>query len=97
MRRGTDPQLHDVLNELVVRDLPTKLDEATGRPDERYVAALIQNVQEGALSSAIADAMGQLRRLDPNAPGYADASRAASAHLFQLQTQLNALREAGLR
>ncbi|WP_074039905.1 DNA primase [Dermacoccus nishinomiyaensis] len=97
VRRGTDPQLHDVLNELVVRDLPTKLDEATGRPDERYVAALIQNVQEGALSSAIADAMGQLRRLDPNAPGYADASRAASAHLFQLQTQLNALREAGLR
>ena len=73
------------------------LDEATGRPDERYVAALIQNVQEGALSSAIADAMGQLRRLDPNAPGYADASRAASARLFQLQTQLNALREAGLR
>ncbi|MCV5926591.1 hypothetical protein OFO11_32360, partial [Escherichia coli] len=55
VRRGTDPQLHDVLNELVVRDLPTKLDEATGRPDERYVAALIQNVQEGALSSAIAD------------------------------------------
>lgn len=97
VRRGTDPQIHDVLNELVVRDLPTRLDEATGRPDERYVAALIQNVQEGALSSAIADAMGQLRRLDPNAPGYADASRAASARLFQLQTQLNALREAGQR
>ena len=40
---------------LVVRDLPTKLDPTTGRPDERYVGALIQNVQEGALNAAIAD------------------------------------------
>ena len=97
IRSSTDPQLHDVLTELVVRDLPTKLDPTTGRPDERYVGALIQNVQEGALNAAIADALGRLRRLDPSASGYADDSRAASARLFELQTQLNRLREAGMR
>ena len=97
VRAHTNPQIHDVLIDLVVRDLPTRLDPATGRPDERYVWALVQRVREMALSSAIADAMGALRRLDPTAPGYADDSRSASARLFELQSALNALREEASR
>lgn len=93
VRANTDPQIHDILIDLVVRDLPTKLDPATGRPDERFVLALVQRVREMSLSSSIADALGALRRLDSTAPGYADDSRALSAQLFALQTQLNELRE----
>ena len=93
IRANTDPQIHDMLIDLVVRDLPTKLDPATQTPDARYVTALVQRVREMSLSSAIADALGALRRLDTTAPDYADASRQASARIFDLQAQLNALRE----
>ena len=93
IRARVEAHLHPVLTDLVVRDLPTRLDPQTGRPDVRYVLALVHRVREVALSAQIADALGAMRRLDPTREGYSEESRAASARLFELQTQLNALRE----
>lgn len=87
--------IHPLLAELAVASLPVLLDPMTGRPATRYVDSLVTRVREVALSRQIADALGQLRRLDatPDADADPDRRRALAVRLQDLQRQLAALRD----
>ncbi len=88
--------IHPMLAEIAVAPLPVLLDPMTGRPASRYVDSLVTRVREVALSRQIADALGQLRRLDAAGPDAAidpDQKRALSVRLQDLQRQRSALRE----
>ena len=87
--------IHPMLAELAVAPLPVLLDPMTGRPATRYVDSLVTRVREVALSRQIADALGQLRRLDatPDADADPDRRRALAVRLQDLQRQLAALRD----
>jgi DNA primase len=87
--------IHPLLAELAVAPLPVLLDPMTGRPATRYVDSLVTRVREVALSRQIADALGQLRRLDatPDADADPDRRRALAVRLQDLQRQLAALRD----
>jgi DNA primase len=79
--------------ELAVAELPTRFDKATGRPERRYVDALLVRVHEVSLTRRIADAMSAMRRMaaDPHAdPAQA---RALSTELQDLQRELARLRD----
>jgi DNA primase len=79
--------------ELAVAELPTRFDKATGRPERRYVDALLVRVHEVSLTRRIGDAMSAMRRMaaDPHAdPGQA---RELSTELQDLQRELASLRD----
>ncbi len=87
--------IHPMLAELAVAPLPVLLDPMTGRPATRYVDSLVTRVREVALSRQVADALGQLRRLDatPDADADPDRRRVLAIRLQDLQRQLAALRD----
>ncbi|AKU16584.1 DNA primase [Luteipulveratus mongoliensis] len=78
-----------LVRELSVAPLPTRLNEGTGRPDDRYLSSLVTRVQEIGLNRQISDAMSTLRRMDGTDP---DRTRAISHALNDLQVQLARLR-----
>ncbi|MDO5503710.1 MAG: DNA primase [Actinomycetia bacterium] len=81
------------LAELAVGELPTSLDRDTGRPERRYVEALLARVHEVALTRSISSLMVQVRQLDTATPGEAGETRALYAELQTLQRRLATLRE----
>ena len=87
--------IHPLLAELAVAPLPVLLDPTAGRPATRNVDLLVTRVREVALSRQIADALGQLRRLEatPDADADPDRRRALAVRLQDLQRQLAALRD----
>lgn len=84
--------VHALLTELAVAPLPVRLDPLTGRPGERYVESLLLRIREVQVTRAIADALGQLRRLDAAPDADPEGRRSLSARLQDLQRQLAALR-----
>ncbi|KNX37422.1 DNA primase [Luteipulveratus halotolerans] len=80
-----------LVRELSVAPLPTRLNESSGRPDDRYLGSLVARVQEVGLNRQISDAMSTLRRLDGSD---ADRARAVSHELQALQVRLAELRAA---
>ena len=85
--------IHAMLAELAVAPLPVLLDPMTGSPATRYVDSLITRIREAALSRQIADALGQLRRLDASPEADPARHRAEAVRLQDLQRQLAALRD----
>ncbi|MCA1783124.1 MAG: DNA primase [Dermatophilaceae bacterium] len=85
--------VHDYLSELAVADLPSALDENTGRPQRRYVEALLSRVHEVALTRSISDLMVRVRQVDTGGENDPDETRELYAELQALQRTLATLRE----
>jgi DNA primase len=93
IRTAAPVVVHDYLSELAVADLPSALDENTGRPQRRYVEALLSRVHEVALTRSISDLMVRVRQVDTGGDNDSDASRDLYAELQDLQRKLATLRE----
>ena len=93
LRTTTPLSLHDLLAELSVADLPATRDESTGRPERRYVEALLQRVHEVALTRTISTLMVQVRQLDGGDQNDPTQTRALYTELQDLQRKLATLRE----
>ncbi len=78
--------------ELAVAPLPAKMDKATGLPERRYVASLVDGVRDVALSRTIGDAMSHLRQLSNDPHVDVEEVRAASMRLQDLQREQARLR-----
>ena len=76
-------ELRPLIARYAVARLPTKLDPATGAPDQRYAKALIVRVRQSALRRRIDESIGQMRRLagDPQ-------ERMVAAQVQQMQQEL---------
>jgi DNA primase len=85
--------VHDYLSELAVADLPSALDDNTGRPQRRYVEALLSRVHEVALTRSISDLMVRVRQVDTGADNDPDETRDLYSELQELQRRLANLRE----
>lgn len=79
--------------ELAVAGLPTRFDKATGRPERRYVEALLARVSEVALTRRIADAMSAMRRMAADPHADPTQVRTLGGELQELQRQLARLRD----
>ena len=79
--------------ELAVAELPTRFDKTTGRPERRYVEALLARVNEVALTRRIADAMSAMRRMAADPHADPARVRALGGELQELQRQLARLRD----
>ena len=77
--------------------IPVRMDPATGRPTDRYVAEVFARVHEVGLTRKVADAIGQLRRLDAAPSPDALAQREVGIRLQALQRELADLRARGAR
>ncbi len=84
-----------LLADLSVAPLPVLMDPATGRPSERYVDEVFARVREIGLAREIADALGQLRRLDSAAEPEPTRQRELGIRLQALQRELATLRSRG--
>ena len=93
IRTAAPVVVHDYLSELAVADLPSALDENTGRPQRRYVEALLARVHEVALTRSISDLMVRVRQVDTGGAQDPDGSRELYAELQDLQRRLATLRE----
>ncbi|MFV0464368.1 MAG: DNA primase [Nostocoides sp.] len=82
-----------LIAELSVADLPAKMDKLTGRPEERYVEALLARVHEVALSGRIADVLSSLRRLSSDPQADPNLVRETSRTLQLLQREQAELRQ----
>ena len=85
--------VHDYLSELAVADLPSALDTNTGRPQRRYVEALLARVHEVALTRSISDLMVRVRQVDTGGVEDPEQTRDLYAELQTLQRRLATLRE----
>ena len=79
--------------ELAVAQLPTRFDKATGRPERRYIEALLARVSEVSLTRRIADAMSSMRRMAADPHADPARSRELSTELQDLQRELARLRD----
>ncbi|MGV1009761.1 MAG: DNA primase [Dermatophilaceae bacterium] len=86
---------HPVITDLAVGEIPVLMDPATGRPTGRYVAEVFARVHEIGLTREVADAIGQLRRLDAAPSPDASAHREVGVRLQALQRELADLRSRG--
>ena len=93
IRAAAPVVVHDYLSELAVADLPSALDSTTGRPQRRYVEALLSRVHEVALTRSISDLMVRVRQVDTGGAQDDAASRELYAELQGLQRRLATLRE----
>ncbi|MEI2765602.1 MAG: DNA primase [Dermatophilaceae bacterium] len=84
-----------LLADLAVAGLPVRMEPATGRPSERYVDELFARVREGGLARQIADALGQLRRMDSTPDQEPARRRELGIRLQGLQRELATLRSRG--
>ncbi len=82
-----------LIAELSVAQLPTKYDAATGLPPRRYLDSLVVGVQDSVLSRQIADATATVRRLQNDPTADADALRAETMRLHELELARVRLRE----
>ena len=89
--------IHPLITDLAVGAIPVRMDPATGRPTERYVAEVFARVREIALSHEVADAIGQLRRLDAAPSPDPSTHREVGIRLQALQRELADLRARGAR
>ena len=89
--------IHPLITDLSVGAIPVRMDQATGRPTDRYVAEVFARVHEIALSHEVADAIGQMRRLDAAPSPDASAQREVGIRLQALQRELADLRARGAR
>ena len=88
---------HPLITDLSVGAIPVRMDPATGRPTDRYVAEVFARVHEVGLTRKVADAIGQLRRLDAAPSPDAMAQREVGIRLQALQRELADLRARGAR
>jgi DNA primase len=79
--------------ELAVAPLPVMPDRATGLPSRWYAASLVSRLREVGLTRRIAEALGQLRRLDSAPEPDPAAQRDLSLRLQGLQRELADLRD----
>ncbi|MEO7234734.1 MAG: DNA primase, partial [Lapillicoccus sp.] len=85
--------VHPLVAELAVAPLPVTVDRTTGLPSRRFAAELVTRLREVGLTRRVADALGQLRRLD-SAPDPDPASRhELGTRLQALQRELAAIRD----
>ncbi len=75
--------------ELSVAVIKGRLDPTTGRPDDRYVEALLARVHELCLSRLVAEGTSELRRTEGQDP---DRAAQVSARLAGYQRRLHELR-----
>ncbi len=87
--------VHSLVADLAVAPLPTRMDKLTGRPERRYVDALLARVHEVTLARQVADAMSAMRRLGSDPDADPTVTRNLAARLQDLQRQQAALREEG--
>jgi len=87
--------VHSLVADLAVAPLPTRMDKQTGRPERRYVDALLARVHEVTLARQVADAMSALRRLSSDPEADPARTRDLAARLQDLQRRQAALREEG--
>jgi DNA primase len=83
-----------LVQELSVAPLPTKLDNDTGRPPQRYLDALVMGVHDAHLSRRIADATAIVRRLQHDPDGDAERLRSVTSELHALELTRARMREA---
>ena len=85
--------VHPLLAELAVAPLPVTIDRTTGLPSRRYAAELVTRLREVGLTRQVADALGQLRRLDSAADADPGTRHELGVRLQALQRELAAIRD----
>ena len=85
--------VHPLLAELAVAPLPVTIDRTTGLPSRRYAAELVTRLREVGLTRQVADALGQLRRLDSAPDPDLGARHQLGVRLQALQRELAAIRD----
>jgi len=85
--------VHPLLAELAVAPLPVTIDRTTGLPSRRYAAELVTRLREVGLTRQVADALGQLRRLDSAPDPDPRVRQELGVRLHGLQRELAAIRD----
>ncbi len=86
---GVPEAIRGLVIELSVAAIKGRLDPTTGRPDDRYVEALLARVHELCLSRLVAEGTSELRRTEGQDP---DRAAQVSARLAGYQRRLHELR-----
>ncbi|PRY63741.1 DNA primase [Knoellia remsis] len=82
-----------MLAELSVAPLPTRVDESTGLPPQRYLDSLVIGVHDAAITRQIADQTAALRRLQNSPEPDQEAIRDRSRQLIELEMNRARLRD----
>ena len=85
--------VHPLVAELAVAPLPVTVDRTTGLPSRRFAAELVTRLREVGLTRRVADALGQLRRLDSAPDPDPEARHELGTRLQALQRELAAIRD----
>ncbi|MDO5741129.1 MAG: DNA primase [Ornithinimicrobium sp.] len=85
----TPPAVRQLVHELAVAPLPTRLDPASGLPRTAYVDSLVVSIQLAGLEHQIAQTLGQAQRAQQGTP----EARRLSEDLMQLQREHAALKD----
>ena len=85
--------VHPLLAELAVAPLPVTIDRTTGLPSRRYATELVTRLREVGLTRQVADALGQLRRLDSAPDPDPSGRHELGVRLQALQRELAAIRD----